>query len=250
MEEGKKMCSGFTLMELMITVVVIGLVAMVGVNGVQKRLVQSGLESAADALAAELSEARSSAILKQCPTRMVICMNANCANVDTQAISAQSSSAGNFIGTAAGPATYYAIIRQTVPCSTADLSGVGFANWDFDGKPKKLPSGVAFAPIYTSASGSINDTNADAAWGGGASLLVTDVGNSLWFDSDATFYIPVAANTTSDGNAIVFQLKSQSCNPATEDSCYGYFVTISPGGDTAAKPCSKGNRADNSDTCF
>jgi prepilin-type N-terminal cleavage/methylation domain-containing protein len=244
---------GFTLIELMITVLVIAAVAMVGVNGLQKRLVQAGLESAAESLASDLSAARSSAILKQCPTRMIICLNANCTNVAAQNISRQSSVSGNYIGTATTAARYFATIRQTTPCSAnaGQAAGVdGFANWDFETKPRSLPKGVVFSAIYSSASGSINDTNADAAWAGGATLAQSDVGNSLWFDSDSTFYIPVLSNFTADGNYIAFQVNSAFCNPATDDSCYGYFVTMSPGGEAATKPCSKGTRANNSDTCF
>ncbi len=245
---------GFTLIELMITVLVIAAVAMVGVNGLQKRLVQAGLESGAESLASDLSAARSSAILKQCPTRMIICLNPNCANVAAQNISRQSSVSGNYIGTATTAAAYFATIRQTIPCSAnagTDAVLDGFTNWDFENKPRRLPKGVVFSAIYSSASGSINDTNADAAWAGGSPTLAqSDVGNSLWFDSDSTFYIPVLTNLTSDGNYIAFQVNSASCNPATDDSCYGYFVTMSPGGEAATKPCSKGTRANNSDTCF
>lgn len=250
--------SAFTLTELMIVVAIIAIISVVGGISLTSRLAVSRLEGAVQTLASDVSYARSAALFKGCPTRIILCEDASCV---TKATSTTSS---GVIGSGTEPARYYAVLRRTQYASSAQNcyssgsdSDAGdaraFAEWDYDRKPQALPRGVAFSPIYT------NQVLNTSDW---SSISSVEAGNSIWFPtsiSDTTaslqgvVNIPVDSSSVLDSasRSILFQLQLDSCDASNaDDDCRGYFVTIDESGETAVRGCTAGTRTNTSDICF
>lgn len=244
----------------MIVVAIIAIISVVGGVSLTSRLAVSRLEEAVQTLASDVSYARSAALFKGCPTRIILCQDASCV---TKATGTTSLSSG-VIGSGTEPARYYAVLRRTQYTSSAQncfSSGSdpdagdarAFTQWDYDRKPQALPRGVAFSPIYT------NQVVNTIDW---SSVSTTDAGNSIWFPtsiSDTTaslegvVNIPVDSSSVLDstGRSILFQLQLDSCDASNvDDDCRGYFVTIDESGETAVKGCTAGSRSNNPDVCF
>ncbi|MDB5037989.1 MAG: hypothetical protein JWQ35_1517 [Bacteriovoracaceae bacterium] len=250
----KSTVRGFTLLEMMITVLIVIIVSVIGVNSLQSSIQSADVVAAAQTLASDLAKARGEAALRGCPTRIIMCGDRVCATAVSAPPVLQSSSSGSFLGAAANkPAQFIGILLQTTPCTIdAGNASDGYANWDFDPKLAldSIPTDVVFTPIYSGPNSAISNLNADGAVG--SSLVV---GNSLWFSSSlnpSTGTIPVSSYPhTASGNTIVFQVRMASCDPGASDSCLGYFVTISPGGVTNAQKCFTPRRsADGQDNCY
>lgn len=71
---------GFTLIELMVTVAVIGIIALIAIPGMQALISASRLSGASEELTASLHLARSEAIRRN--TRVSVCGNAACTSTD------------------------------------------------------------------------------------------------------------------------------------------------------------------------
>jgi prepilin-type N-terminal cleavage/methylation domain-containing protein len=248
---------GFTLIELMISMIIVAVVSVIGVNALVSNIASTNMITSAQDVAAFLKQARSYAITQGCRTRIIICNNKHCENAATERTGSQP--AVGFTDTSgklmmgldsSTPAHYYGLLINSVPCASADQnSNDGYNYWDFDKNPMgSLATGIEFCGIYTGNNGAL-DSNDGTLAGTTLSFGV----NSLWFDpslNPSTGTIPATNNHTSTGNTIAFQLCQEKCNPANSDDCMGYFVTISPGGVTGIARCTSGGRAESTDKCF
>ncbi len=240
----------FTLIETMVVLLIVAILALVGVGQLSK-MRAARLESSAEKLAALLSTARSSSVGLGCPTRIVVCQNLNCEGIDSQTVTAQGSSSplGLFLGSSGNAALFVGLIRQMAPCNMGtNVAGDGLANWDFHKKPIAIANDLVLSPIYNTASGVISYANADAAVG--TTLERADVAGSFWFDPDLTYQVPVDDGLTATGATVAFQIQYNTCNPATDEDCYGMFVVLAPDGQVSTLPCLRGTRANNSNICF
>lgn len=242
----------------MVVVAIIAVLSVAGGITLNSRLAASRLESAAGTLASDLRAARSSAMFKGCPTRFIVCADKTCSTTagTGRNVTTQSSSSGNYLGTSAGPAQYYGVLRMSqstdsaATCYNTNAVGTsldGYTYWDFDRRPQTIPRGVVITPVYSSA-GSVPDHAGN--WSTSTDPAAT---NSIWFSSSSgTLTAPV--NTASNGDSIVFQVSLEGCDPKSSTSdCVAYFVTVGSGGVVNTVKCSPGARAsgtNNSDVCF
>lgn len=228
---------GYTMVEIFITLAIIAIVTAIGITTMSEREAASRISQAATDLATDLSMACSLAPSKGCPMRIVFCMDKACSTLATG-----TASDGKKVGSGSDYARVYAMIRMTTPCATsAGTTTDGFANWDFDSKPRELPRGVAISAIYSDASKSLNAQN----WTSSVSNAV-DADASMWFSPSlipSYGNIPVSLTPkTATNSFIAFQVSPDNCIPATDESCMGYFIGISSGCQTEARRCFAGSR--------
>lgn len=246
---------GFTLIELLVVVAISLILAVIAGISLNSRLTISRLEQAAQTLVSDLRYARSSAMFKNCPVRVVFCDSRDCGALTA---TRQSGGYGNFIGTSAdAPTSYYAMIRESqkedssgsTPCYNSNavnaLSSPSdpWQYWDFDRRPQSLPQGVIFTSIYSTFPAGTYD------WSSTSDAQAT---NSIYFSSSTgQFNVPVSGGTASNGDTIAFQLSLSGCSPASSsDDCLAYLITVGSGGDINMVKCAPGGRADNTDNCF
>lgn len=238
---------GFTIIELMIVVVIIGVLSAIGGVTLNSRMRTSRLEDAAQTLVTDVSYARGAAALKSCPTRFIFCNSKTCLDAGATTVS------GN-IGDVMTGGTYYAILRmsqnqpggESQPCYNAEAVSSSldkFQFWDFDRRPQPLPKGVKFTAIYNNGWAAANSadwqysTNAFAA-------------NTLYFrSSDSSANVPVTGSAA-NGDKIAFQLQLDDCDPSANEDCGAYFVTVGSGGIVSLVRCESGGRVDNTNKCF
>lgn len=201
-------------------------------------------------MVSDLRYARSAAMFKNCPVRVVFCNDRDC---NSRSVSAINSASGNFLGSGSTPARFYAMIRESqradssgaTPCyNSAASTADGWTYWDFDRRPQSIPTGVVFSPIYTNLAA----TTADWA-------VTTDAlaANSIYFSQSAgQLNVPVTNGTATNGDTITFQLSLQSCNPNSSSAdCLAYLITVGAGGAVNMVKCSPGGRsADGTDKCY
>ncbi|TVQ79052.1 MAG: prepilin-type N-terminal cleavage/methylation domain-containing protein [Bradymonadales bacterium] len=246
----------FTIIELLIVVVIIGVISAVSYMGISSRSALSRLESAAQVLAADVAYARTTAGLKQCQTRFVLCVGRdNCAPNVAPNVTASSGQLN---------ARFYALLRRshgavgsTESCfnpQAIPAADDGFASWDFEITPKPLPRGVSFDAIYTAVP-------SQADW---LPVTAAAAAQSIWFPTSPSSNLPggegsnrsrlVAvpiANPLVDGDngSVIFQLSLTDC---TGNDCPGYFVVLMNTGETLVRRCVRsGTRpGGGSDICF
>jgi prepilin-type N-terminal cleavage/methylation domain-containing protein len=257
---------GFTLVELLIVVAIIGVLSVIGGISLNSRIAISRLEEAAKTLVSDLRNARSSAMFKGCPVRFIHCADKTCSTTaatgrNVVLMAGVSGTSGNFIGTSTGVvASYYGILRMSQKANTSgtcynsaavnalDSPTDAYNYWDFDRRPQSIPKGVAFSSVYS--------PNAVLDFGGDW-FTTTEPGaaNSLWFSaSSGVATIPTGGATASNGDTIAFQLNLDGCDPRSSSSeCLGYLITVGAGGVVNMVKCSPGARSvgvTNSDVCF
>ncbi len=247
--------SGFTLVELMVTVAIATILAIIGGITIQSRLRTGNLEAAAQQLVSDVSYARSAAMFKGCATRFIFCKTKTCLTASDHAV-AQNANKKIQIDSGAA-ASYYAILRNSSVTSGATCENTsaipatgstsdGYANWDFDRRPQALPKGIAFTNIYD------NIGNLDDEW---AETTEAVSSNSLYFSSQfgdviSGVNIPNGSLMT-NGNKAVLQVGFDDCNPASADDCPAYIISVGSGGNVDAIKCSKGTRGTGgNDNCF
>jgi|GEM_PF-6059278 len=257
----------FTLTELMIVVAIITIVSVIGAITLNSRMHVSRLEDAAQTLASDLAYARSAALFKGCPTRIILCTDRNCSS-SGRAVKQRGGSGGKpeFIGSSSDdPANYYATLREAqysdgngdcYVSSGSDPDGGapnGYNYMDFDRRPQAIPSGIVFNPIYSGTNQVINYSD----W---SSTSSSEASNSLWFPTsisdsnanDSLANIPVDTPQDSKSAYVVFQLSLDSCDSTDpHGDCVAYFVTMDTSGETGIRRCTPGSRtANQTDTCF
>lgn len=235
---------GFTLIELLIVVVIVVLLAVSAGIKISSRVRITNLEQAAQILAAEMTQARSSAILKGCATRLIMCADRNCTN--TSVVDATKRISNNSV-----PVVNYAILRMSQPttgliCPNANaVLTDGYQNWDFDRLGSALPRGIVFTSIYQNA-GVLDQTD----WFNFTVLAAT---NSLYFnssDSNNFPHVPIINRLLdNNGTQILVQLSYDDCDPVTAD-CLGYLIWIDTTGQVGISKCSGGGRQNNTVRCF
>jgi len=247
----------------MVVVAIVAIITVLGVVSLNSRMKVSRLEEAAQALAADLSYAKTAALFKGCPTRVIFCIERNC--TDSGRTVSTITAGAEAIGSGSTLARYFAILRKVQytdsngSCYSSDGGGdpdggatAYFDNWDFDRKPQELPIGIALTPVY-SGSDAVPDYS---DWVSEASA---EAGNSLWFpssitDADANLdfaNIPVDDGLAANGASVVFQVRMDDCDPTDPDAdCAGFLVVMDSSGETSIRPCNPGGRANSTDNCF
>jgi prepilin-type N-terminal cleavage/methylation domain-containing protein len=225
----------FTLVELIIVVLIIGIVGALSYAGLSSRSQVANLEKAVQVLAADVSYARSAAVMKRCQTRFILCMDSLCTDL---------------AGDGEDP-RFYAILRRShgdqaslQSCfnpNAVALADDGFEFWDFDLSPKAIPRGVSFEDVYV------------GTWLDSSDWLIVEneepVENSLWFPTSpsATLPAPVAdpdgrsrlvaspiTNSRAEGNgSILFQMGLTEC----DEDCPLYWVLLMDSGETQVRRC-------------
>ncbi len=253
---------GFTLIELMVVVVIIGITAALSYIKINSRMMVSRLENFAQTLVSDLDYARSTAMLKGCPIRLVFCQDPNCTSL-SDGLGNIASGEGSVIGRTTGgtfaPATHYAFLRMSQSTTLSGMcynaSAVAAASdlfglWDFDRRPQPIPQGVVLRGIYTTT-GILSNVD----W---SDTTSADASASLWFNSEGRMTVPLNAFTTSTGAMsyrVVFQASLATCDAASAaDDCLGFLIaTPQAAGQARLVRCSPGgarNAATPSDVCF
>jgi type II secretory pathway pseudopilin PulG len=250
--------------------VIITIVSAVGITGLMSRWRTAKLESAAQQMLSSLTAARSSAMYKNCPTRIIFCADAACNNRD-----AAEATSGDHILVNDTPARFYAVLRMAYYGVTnnqrscwfngADPSPALIAGWDFDSRPVAIPNEVRIQPIYLD----LNQMNEDV-W---TTVNVDDSGsdsaqatNSLWFPSSSAGLsttgnmrpmipanVPVEDPHLTNGRLALVQLKLDDCDPGVEEDCLAYIIAAGAGGEMELLPCepgTSGDRQDGTNQCY
>jgi len=246
---------GFTLIELMIVVAIIAIASALSFVKISSRMQVSRLESFAQTLASDLDYARSAAMLKGCPIRIVFCQDANCSTRSSASVDVSGGQSG-VVGLSGTPATHYAFLRMSqgdpnVMCFNSNrVATDGFAAWDFDRRPQPIPLGVVIRSIYTST----NSVPSGADWSDTTSV---DASQSIWFDSQGRLTLPLNApiSSTTITHKVVFQASLGNCNVGNADSdCLGFIIaTPETSGQARLVRCQLGSRpsgASPSNVCF
>lgn len=252
----KKASRGFTLIELIIVILIIGVVSGITYVGLSSRSSVASLERAVQTLAADVAYARSAAVMKRCQTRFILCADSSCTNAAA--------------GLGAVEPRFYAILRRShndnlQSCSNPNLvpaANDGYANWDFDMAPKPLPRDVSFDAIYEGTDAWMDMTDWLTLDGS-----VAAVQNSLYFPTSPSAALPspgdadgdstgtrsrlvatpiLQSRVAGDDGSILFQLALGDC----VDDCPNYWVVLMDSGETVVRRCNPGARGDESDTCF
>lgn len=221
------------------------ILTVIGYVNIGSRMRTSRLDQAVQTISADLTYARSAAMLKGCPTRIIFCTNKACSDTNVSAASPVSGGGAlisNSVGTTA--ARFYAIQRYSQAVNALSSEGCyneaavnalgdGFDYWDFDRRPVELPLGVGFVPIY----GSDNDDVPDQSdW---SSTTSSAAGNSLWFNRSGVAQLNSVENANVAGSSttyrIMFQVTLDNCEVtgSTDADCLAYLVSMPPDGGTA-----------------
>lgn len=225
------------MIELMVVVALIAVISSIGYITLGSRMRLSRLESSAQELASNLSYARTAALFKNTPTRIVFCMDPTCA---TRAVAATTTINGqNVVGNGTLPARYYAILRMAeyfdpngvgyIPDTDGNLAncddpspgvfdptativspcagGGGYWNyWDFDRKPQRIPDQIVFKQIYASNivglsgnSGVADNTDGGSDWGSSG----TNSDASIWFPTSSSVPVGTVTHRNIPGNSPV-----------------------------------------------
>ena len=246
---------GFTLIELMIVVAIIAIASALSFVKISSRMQVSRLESFAQTLASDLDYARSAAMLKGCPIRIVFCQDANCSSSSGASINVSGGESG-VVGLSGTPATHYAFLRMSqgdsnVMCFNANrVTTDGFAAWDFDRRPQPIPLGVVIRAVYLSTSGAPSAVN----W---SNTTSADANQSIWFDSQGRLTVPLSAtiSSTTVPHQVVFQASLGNCDVGSADSdCLGFIIaTPQTSGQARLVRCELGVRGSGSgpsNVCF
>lgn len=267
---------GFTLVELIVVMVLAVVVTTLAVISVSSRLRTSTLESSAQELASAIATARTTALYKKCPTRIIFCADAACTDY---AASTATDDSGSYIAVGGAPAAFMAIVRMayygaahsqrscyfpgaTDP-SPALLADSGDSAWDFERKPIRIPQDLRITPIY------IPEVLTTTTW---TVSSPTDSGrssdeaiNSIWFPTSISSLpslthmraeipgnIPVQNGLLANGSAAFLQLKMAHCDPAADEDCAGYLIGLGAGGEASLVICEQpsGTRANSTNQCF
>ena len=264
-----------TLIELIIVLVIIAIVSAVGITGIMSRWRTSRLEATAQQMLSTLTAARSSAMYKNCPTRIIFCADAACSSAAARNASVLTDASGPFVAVNGAPARFYAVLRMTYydvannqrSCwfNGADPSPGLIAGWDFDSKPVSIPNEVRIQPIYINL-----DQMNEEAW---ATVGADDTGrvsnqatNSLWFPSSSDGLlatanmraaipanVPVTTPNLTNGRFAMVQLKLDNCNPDSNENCLAYIIAAGAGGEMELLPCEPGTagpRSDATNQCY
>ncbi len=253
---------GFTLIELMVVVVIIGITAALSYIKINSRMMVSRLENFTQTLVSDLDYARSTAMLKGCPLRLVFCQDPNCTSLSNglgDIASGESSVIGRSSGATFAPATHYAFLRMSQSANVSSMcfngsavaaAADGFAFWDFDRRPQPIPQGIVMRGIYATT-GLVNSVD----W---SDTTSADATASVWFNSEGRMTVPLNAFTTTTSAMsyqIVFQTSLENCDAASAaDDCLGFLIaTPQAAGQARLVRCSPGgarNAATPSDVCF
>lgn len=223
----------------------------------------ANLESAAQTVMSDLSSARSGALLKGCPIRLVMCTDRKCTPGSGGVPPTNVVKTTKYISNSSGATQIYAFYRMSSttsgnPCYNPNAIAAtsdGYANWDFDRRPQEIPQGVAFSAIYDGNSGVPDNSD----WS--STVTSAAAANSLWFDSTTGQLnnggsTPITSGNYIDGNGthykVVVQLTLATCDPSSTSTsdCVGYFIAESAGGQFTMVKCLPGGRTDNNNTCF
>lgn len=250
----------FTLVELIIVIAIVALVSVVGGLNIASRMQIARLENAASQIVSDMNYARSAAMLKGCPTRIIFCTAKDCAGAP-QTLTANTEGLIELTGEIA---RYYGILRMfqdtdetdicwdddsVGPVNAIDIAVDGFTWWDHDRRPQSIPPGLGFKAIYFGSPNNIvslaDESSSNAAL----------VASGFMFQEEGGDYVGVSTmGTTSSGAQILFQVQEDDCVAATDDDCVAYFITFEPGGIFDSMRCTKGGaRAQDiteSDNCF
>lgn len=220
---------GFTLIELMVVVGIVMVLSAIGFVSISARIKTSRLESAVQGVVSDLSYARTTAMLKGCPTRFIFCQDSTCTNPTSMAVS------NDRIAYSGASARFYGLLRMSqatdanaICFNSNAITSDAWANWDLDKKAVGLPSGVSFFGIYPSSG---------PAQGNWTSFSSSEATNSIYFETDGDLRVPLTDTTanavgSSMAYRVVFQLGFDDCDPTDED-CLGYLVGIPANGGTA-----------------
>ncbi len=244
---------GFTLVEVIVALAIVLVLSTMGITALVSRSAGVQLEETANSMVSDVMYARTAAALKGCPLRFVFCDDHNCSSLSGVA-------SGGLIGSSGAPARGYSIMRQTAPCTgTAEnalYGNDGMANWSHDVHPREVPRGIVFTAIYNKSGGALES----ADWST-TTANPSESSNSLYFSTTgsvaaANFPVMNSAQAANPGGApanyILFQLESSGCDPATNEDCAGYFVTMNENGNAYVRRCLPAARSGStpSDGCF
>ena len=253
---------GFTLIELMVVVVIIGITAALSYIKINSRMMVSRLENFTQTLVSDVDYVRSTAMLKGCPIRLVFCQDPNCTSLSNalgDVADGETSVIGRSSGATFAPATHYAFLRMSQSANASTMcfnasavaeASDGFASWDFDRRPQPIPQGIVMRGIYTTT-GLVNTVD----W---SDTTSADATASIWFDSEGRMTVPLNAFVTSTSSMsfqVVFQASLATCDAASAaDDCLGFLIATPPAaGQSRLVRCNPGgarNGAVPSDACF
>ncbi len=274
-----KLIGGFTLIEIMIVIVIAAVITTVGTISIASRWQASRLESAAEEMVSAISSARTSALYKNCPTRIIFCADQACFQRD---VTVGTDDSGDYIEVNGAPARFYAVLRlayygsdnEDRPCyfqgtDPNEASGTNnlISGWDFESKPISIPNEVRVeASLYgASELEQMNESEWDVAPTSAESgTSSAEAINSLWFPTSSSGLpasanmepsipanVPVQNKNLTDNRVALVQLKLRSCNPRQDEDCLAFIIAAGPGGEIEAVRCEAGaGRANDTNTCF
>lgn len=255
-------------MELMVVVVIVVSLVAAAYFSLGPRISVTRVESAALTLAELLETARAQALLKRCPTRIVLCQTRECPPAEL-AESVETADGGFIANDSNGvPVSFIGVLRRAqytnniascfVPGGSAPADG--YAEWDFELRPQAISQNIVISSIYDTASGGVWD---DGDW---SSITSLEAGDSVWFPRSLTVTtglnelrvpanIPINAASNRENEAetlfIFFQVKEPGCDPASDGDCVAYFVGLNESGEGVVQPCVRDSeRGTTKDACF